>query len=132
MKIFLLCVFVLICACLYNCRRPYEPPAIKAANHFLVVDGVINATPDGTTTITLTRTRSLSDTVRSIPEGGAKVFIESNSGTGYLLFERGKGVYTLDHMNLDLSGEYRLKIITVSQATYVSDFVPVKKSPQID
>ena len=132
MKIVPFCVLLCVCCSTYNCRRPYEPPELKATNHFLVVDGVINATPDGTTTITLSRTRSFADTVRNIPEQGALVFVESKSGTVYGLPEKGRGVYILEHMNLDAANEYRLKITTASQSTYLSDFVPVKKSPPID
>ncbi|MBD0298115.1 MAG: DUF4249 domain-containing protein [Flavisolibacter sp.] len=117
---------------LLSCRRPYEPPEVKADNRFLVVDGVINSTPDAATTITLSRTRRLVDTITSSAELRATLFLESSSGVIYPFIEKGKGVYTLDRLNLNANEKYRLKINTANGKQYASEYVPVKQTPPID
>lgn len=72
---------------LVACREPYEPPVIKAPNHYLVVDGAINTLPDSKTSIQLTRTRNLTDTFLTNPEANASVAIEAKSGAVYPLQE---------------------------------------------
>ena len=62
------------------CRKPYEPPAIKASNHFLAVDGFINTGTIAVTTITLTRSLNLLDSVPILPELNAQVSIQSGNG----------------------------------------------------
>ena len=68
-KYFLLFSFSLLCI---TCVKKYDPPAIQAANNYLVVDGFIDANPNEATTIVLSRSRNLSDTVSNIPELNAK------------------------------------------------------------
>lgn len=114
------------------CKQSYEPPAIKAPNRFLVVEGVINATPGASTVILLSRTRNLQDTVVSDPERAALVQIESSGGTQYTLTESANGRYVSAPLSLNASQNYRLKIRTSNGSEYLSDFVPVKISPPID
>jgi hypothetical protein len=114
------------------CRQAYEPPAIKAPNHFLVVEGVINAAPNSKTTIVLTRARNLSDTILTSPESAAIVKIESKAGSFYNLVEQGNGSYVTDRLTLNKNDSYRLKISTVDGKEYASEFVPVKATPPID
>jgi hypothetical protein len=115
-----------------GCREAYEPPAIKASNHFLVVDGVINTMPDSKTTIQLSRTRNLADTFLTNPESGASVAIEAKSGAVYQLQEQRGSVYEADHLTLNQSDLYRLRIRTGNGSEYLSDFVEVKQTPPID
>lgn len=115
------------------CKKVYNPPAIQAANNYLVVDGFINLNAGGVTTITLTRSRNLLDTVINIPELNAQVFIEDEPGTSYFLQDNNRtGNYTSDKLNLSLLNKYRLKIETSDGHQYLSDFVAAKKSPPID
>jgi len=65
--------FIFLTFCITSCVKPYEPAEIKADHHFLVVDGVINSGPGSATTIILSRTRRLTDTVLFIPEVNAQV-----------------------------------------------------------
>src|ERR1044071_3983721 len=96
-----------------TCKKPYNPPVLQAPNNFLVVDGFINLNTNGVTAIVLSRSRNLSDTVISIPELRAQVFIESNSGTSYSLVDfSNSGVYKSFNLNLNPANQYRLKIIT--------------------
>ena len=123
----LLCLVLLMAAC----KQVYEPPAIKAPNRYLVVEGVINATPGARTTILLSRTRNLQDTFITDPEIGALVQIESSAGNLITLSEQAAGSYVSPPLNLNVGLNYRLKI-RASTGEYVSEFVPVKVSPPID
>lgn len=115
-----------------GCRQAYEPPAIKAPNHYLLVEGVINAAPDSKTTILLSKTRNLTDTILSNPEPLARIQIESKGGTTYSLAEQTRGTYTIDHLTLNRNESYRLNILTAGGKQYLSDYVPVKLTPPID
>lgn len=117
---------------LFSCKKPYEPPAIKAENNFLVVEGVINTSPGSETTITLSHTRRLIDTVVSSPENSASVSIEDNNSGIYVLTQSSIGIYKSGKLNLNTSRSYRLKIITANNEQYISDFVPVKQNVPID
>lgn len=126
-------LLLIICvAFFWGCKKPYEPPEIKAQNNFLVVDGVINGGTNGVTTIRLSRTRSLTDTVVFIPENGAQIAIESNSGSRYNLQQTGEGDYQTAALNLPAAAKYRLNIRTSNGSQYVSDFVDILQTPAID
>jgi hypothetical protein len=114
-----------------GCKQPYEPPPIKAANQFLVVDGVINASPNSTTTIVLSRTRNLTDTFLTSPEKFAVVAIEAAGGGSFRLQEQPNGIYTIENLTLNKNEKYRLHI-TTNRTEYISEFVPVKDTPPID
>ncbi len=116
-----------------QCKKPYQPAAILAKNNYLVVDGFINTATNGITTITLSRTRNLSDTITNIPELQAHVTIESNAGATYPLNEQGNnGIYISSTLNLDTSQQYKLNISTYDGNKYASDFVSCKSTPPID
>jgi Domain of unknown function (DUF4249) len=117
-----------------NCKKEFNPPAIQAANSFLVVDGYINLTPNDSTIITLSRTKKLTDTTFAIiPELLAQVYIESQSGSSYTLTDNNfTGHFTSAALNLPLSEKYRLKVVTTDQHTYLSEFVTPQSSPPID
>ena len=115
------------------CIKAYEPPAIKAKNNFLVIDGTINMGVNGITSVVLSRSKNLADTVRFIPELGASVQIESNRGMVYTLidsFQQGK--YASVPLNLSFSDQYKLKITTANGRQYQSSFVKAKNTPAID
>jgi hypothetical protein len=115
------------------CRKPYDPPAIKANNHFLAVDGVINTGPFSSTSITLTRSLNLLDTVTDIPELNAHVLIQNASGAVFPLTDTGaNGVYVSVPLNLDPSQKYQLSITTSDGNKYLSDLVTPKTAPPID
>ena len=122
------CLLMLLAAC----TQSYEPPAIKAPNRFLVVEGVINATPGASTTILLSRTRNLLDTFLTDPEKGARVQIESSAGNLFNLAEQAPGTYTSAPMSLNAGLGYRLRIVTSDNKEYASELVPVKQTPAID
>ena len=133
MKISLIKKYFFISVLFYSgsCKEVYIPPAIQANNNFLVVDGFLNSGQDSTI-INLSRSRSLADTVHTIPELSAQLTVEGPGSEMYPLFEIGNGEYSIDQLNLNPSRQYRLRIVTSNGQQYVSDYVPVKPTPAID
>ncbi len=115
-----------------GCKRQFEPPELKVNYNYLVVDGVMLNSPDSSTTFVLSRTRKLSDTVLNIPETNAVVNIEGSAGENFQLNEVSAGNYRINGLTLNTTSTYRLKIATASGGQYLSDFVEVKQTPQID
>src|SRR5437868_10832845 len=106
--IYLLLVSALLAV---TCKKPYSPPVIRADNHFLVVEGVINGGSDSTV-ILLSRTIKISARNSSNPETGAQVFVENDQNTDYPLKETKPGRYISTPLNIDGNHKYRLKIAT--------------------
>lgn len=117
-----------------SCKKPYEPAAITGNNAYLVIDGVINTAANAVTTIKLSRSRNLGDSVTvSNPELQAQVVIETDAGGLYNVIQQGNdGTYQTAPLNLGTAAKYRLKIITHNGSSYISDFVTAKASPAID
>lgn len=126
--------YTLVCLLLMAlaCRQSYEPPAIKAANRFLVVEGVINLNAGEPTTILLSRTRNLSDTFLTDPERGAAIQVQSAAGNIYHLSEQTAGVYASGPLALNAAQQYRLRIQTSDGKEYLSELVQAKATPPID
>src|SRR6478736_8431972 len=115
------------------CKESYEPAAITIPRSYLVMDGFINSNRDSVTTITLSRTRNLTDsTFASDPELNATVTIQGEGGDSYNLRSRGNGFYSGTSMNINPASKYRLRIVTSSNIEYLSAYVPVQQSPAID
>jgi len=129
-------IFILFIICIAintSCKKPYDPPAIRADNKFFVVDGTLINSPDSPTVITLSRTVRLTDTTTaSSPEAGAAVSVESNTGQFFSFNEMPNGIYHSNPLVINASDKYRLNITTSSGSQYVSDFVEVKQTPPID
>jgi hypothetical protein len=124
--IFLLIVFA-------SCKKPYNPPAIRVDNKFLVIDGTLINSPDSPTIITLSRTVKLTDTTQAIyPETGANVSVEDSTGGTFNFFETPNGKYQSVPLSLNNLDKYRLKITTSNGEAYTSDFVEIKQTPPID
>lgn len=114
-----------------GCKKPYEPPVIKAVTNFLVVDGTIAVGNNEITRITLSRTKRLSDSVAFDPELNASVFIEQEQGAGVQLTNNGNGVYQSPVLSLQPGVKYRLRILSGNKE-YLSAFTTAKISPAID
>jgi hypothetical protein len=126
-------LFLFLVLLSYACVKPYEPPAIKVKNNYLVIDGVINTNVNGITTIVLSRSKNLLDSVSFIPELNAKISIISTSGLIYNLVDSNqKGKYSSAPLNLNPSNQYKIQITTSSNHQYESAFVNVKTTPEID
>jgi len=114
-----------------NCRQEYTPPAIKKNPFILVVDGIVISGNDSTI-ITLSRTRSISDTVPSEKELNARVSVVGASGVEYPFTEQGNGRYYADQLTLDNTQQYQLKILTAEGNEFRSAPSNVQTSPPID
>lgn len=125
---------LLLVLCLFCCRKPYLPPAVSSPNSYLVVEGVINPGTDTTqTTIKLSKTVKLSDTVTTNPVLGATVTVESEHGGTWTLIDVNRnGNYSSSQLGLPATQKYRLKIITGDGKQYASDLMDVKPTPPID
>jgi hypothetical protein len=119
---------------LIRCKQAYEPPAIKAANNYLVVDGFINTGANAVTAFNVNRTRNLGDsTAVGTPELNAHVTIVGTGGASYTLIDSANvGIYTSTPLNLDLNQQYSIAITTSDNRVYKSDAVPCKQTPAID
>lgn len=131
--------YILLIFYLAGCKEPFNPPPIVSKNHFLVVEGRIN---DGLpTTITLSRTRNVTDTggiytlngePSPVYESGARVNVEDDHGDTYTLPEIRNGQYGGVTLPLSDQYQYRLHIWTDSGEEYESAFVPVLHTRPID
>jgi len=119
--------------CLTDCRKVYNPPAIEADNRILTIDGVINTGSDNSSTIRITRSVNITDTVPGIPELYANAQIISSAGAVYPLIDSaGNGSYTSALLNLDPALKYQISVTTNNGSKYQSDFVTPKMGPPID
>ncbi|HEY4327082.1 MAG TPA: DUF4249 domain-containing protein [Mucilaginibacter sp.] len=123
-----LCLVFLISV--VGCRKPYNPPAVKASGTYLVVEGVIASAPDSII-IKVSNTVNLSNKTTINPVHGALLTIESDNNDIYPLTETTNGHYVSAGLNLDNTRKYHLRIKTLNDE-YLSDFVPVVNSPAID
>ena len=110
---------------------PYTPDVISAENSYLVVEGFLN-TGGEPTFIHLSRTARLVDSVLIKDESSATVSIESESGMVYALENRSGGEYVAQLTDLNQQDQYRLRVITRDGREYLSEFVSVKETPEID
>jgi hypothetical protein len=124
----LLCVLVL-----FACRKPYIAPVQEQLNQFLVVDGLINASPGGISRFTLSYSKNLNDTTRLYPVNNADLRIEGTDGSIYYLQGvNDSGTYRSLPLQLLASNSYRLLIRTPDNRSYRSAFEPVRIAPPID
>ena len=116
-----------------QCKKPYDPVALTKGDNYLVVDGFIDTSPNGVTTIILSRTKNLTDTVVNIPERNAAVSVQNQSGTTYPLHEQGSdGNYISNPLQLNKSDRYKIVITTANGKQYMSDLVAARQTPAVD
>jgi len=106
------------------CKDKYNPDIHLTSAGLLVVEGFINA-GTGPTMISLSRTAAI-DHIAEIPEAGAQIEVQSESGVSYPLSEDTIGKYSIQ-LPIDASRKYRLHIKTGDGKEYLSDFSEVKK-----
>jgi hypothetical protein len=95
------------------------------------VEGFINA--NGTTQVKLSRTVPLNVSKSFVPEQKATVLVEANDNTfGFPVLENADGLYTSTPMFLSMSKQYRLNITTADGKKYLSKFLPVSITPELD
>jgi hypothetical protein len=131
-KLYTCVIFLIAILALSNCRKPFEPTPIQNVDNLLVVEGFINSSSNAPTTITVSRTRSLADTVRFLPEPNALVIVEGETGDRHMLNNMGNGMHQADQLTLIPGSRYRVDIRTNEGKQYLSQFVEVKQTPPID
>jgi hypothetical protein len=122
--------FIMMFLVFAGCKKQIHTAVTNTSYNYLVVNGFINS--GDTTTINLSRTVKVSDTVNYVPELNATVSIEGSQGGNYNLVSAGNGNYKSAALTLSGTQNYRLKIITSNGKQYLSDYVPLKNSPPID
>ena len=94
------CIVSILHIIALSCKEVYNPPSIKNNPFILVVDGIIVSGNDSTI-ITLSRTKSLTDSTPTVKELAAKVSVLGKSGVSYPFNDLGNGRYETDHLMLD-------------------------------
>jgi Domain of unknown function (DUF4249) len=113
------------------CLEPYQPPATDEVVNILVVDGFLNST-DGSATVSLGHTISLSSQDKPEPEFDAAVSILVEGGGSYALTQQDSGIYAISGLIIDPNAKYRLSVRTPDGEDYLSDDVEIIPSPAID
>ena len=124
-------ILLILFATVSACIEPYEPPVSDADVKFLVVDAYINAS-NGTARAELTRTQPVASPEETPVETNALVSIEERNGTKHPLFESASGFYQGTVSNVDFSKEYRILIQTTNDKQYMSDYISLQDTPEID
>ena len=103
------------------CKEKYDLPYAGPSRGYLVVDGIINS-GQGPTTIRLSRTLALVDSVGSRTELRAIVRVEGEDNSKFPLIESTGGIYSAPQLALNNSIKYRLYIRTTDGKEYISDY----------
>ncbi|MBS1609606.1 MAG: DUF4249 domain-containing protein [Bacteroidetes bacterium] len=117
----------------FSCKEKYVPSVANSNLNYLTVDGFLNNSSDSAF-IRLSRTRNLDSSLLNSGENGAELTIEDSSGNAIYYFRQlnNNGMYTLPGMNLNVNNKYKLRIKTVSGGEYLTDEIPVLRTPPID
>jgi hypothetical protein len=115
----------------YSCLDPYNPSGLTDNVNLLVADGYLNSS-NGSCTLKLSRTVSVSTDTEVPKETGALVQLQDDDGNLYTLSEAAAGTYVADDLVLPQNSKYRLKIVTKNNIEYRSDDVSVIETPEID
>ncbi len=127
-KLFIYIIFFFV---LFSCKEKFNTKISSPPTGYLVVEGFISsgASP---TSITLTRSVKLYDSVDIVAEHNAIVKIESETNELFPLTETGSGIYSSKSLSLDDTKKYHLQIRTQDNKEYISDFAKFKSTPDID
>lgn len=107
------------------------PPVDVPVTGFLVVEGIINS-GTGPTKINLTRTTKLVDSFNINYVVGATVTVQGDNNTSFTLPQTAPGEYSSPQLPINSNQKYRLYVKTKEGKEYQSEYLPVKKTPQID
>jgi hypothetical protein len=116
----------------YSCIEPFSPPEISSVENHLVVDGFFNVSGTDTSRIELRRTQNVNHTTPPPIETGATVSVEDEAGAVYKFTESEKGLYLLPPRAYNDASKYRIRIETRGGQEYLSEFVAVSRTPEID
>ena len=113
------------------CKKPFFLPVAATQNSYLVVEGTINTGADSTF-VSISRTVQLSSKNTSLPERNALVTVEGENNASFTLTEISDGHYAAGPFSLDPTKKCRLHIKSNDGRDYLSDFVEIKNTPEID
>lgn len=131
MKKYILLLFYILFL-LQGCKEVYDPLIISPQTGYLVVEGLINSGTEPTT-IKLSRTTKLEESVFQKPEINASVVVEGDNNTTFTLVQSGAGIYSSSQpLQLNATASYRIKINTSDGGEYVSRYSSVRTTPVID
>jgi hypothetical protein len=114
-----------------SCIEPFSPPEIALTERALVIDGYLNLN-GYESTISLSRTGTLSEYIRNYKESLAQVTAENEQGEKYPFVEEELGTYKLQPLMLSTTLKYRLHIKTADGKEYLSKWVEPRIAPEID
>jgi hypothetical protein len=137
LKYLIISVLIVICS---SCIFPYDEE-ITRYEDVLIIDGLLTDEPESSVvrlsrSIPVGLSRSLSYSSEEKPDSQATVFIKDDLGNVYPFYETSTspGEYRSD--NPDFRGipgtNYQLYVITKDEQQYESDFMTLKKAPEID
>lgn len=119
-------------ALISGCIEPYSPPAIDEEVNILVVDGFLDSS-NKSVEVKLSKAVALSDDSNGDNYvSGALVQVEEESGSVQTLIETSAGLYTLEQMDVSPEKRYRLVIQNIGSKRYVSEFIELVKTPDIE
>ena len=121
---------LLICA-LSGCLDPYPTSDIGENVDALVIDGFIN-TSDQSAIIKLSKTLPLDTTATPDVVNDAEVTIQTEDGSSFSLPGEGNGQYQASSLSINFNTRYRLSIVLPSGASYLSDYIDLMQTPEID
>lgn len=124
---------LLLSALFIGCTEPYIPELKdNDSGKILMVEGYIDA--DGNSEYTLGYVAPIfqaTDSTHTLVNN-AQIAIEEENGQVFKDFSyEGKSRYVIHHPSLNLNSKYRLRI-KVADREYLSDYVPVLVSPEIE
>ena len=124
-------LLIIVAFIISACTTPLVIPTTSTNSNILVVEGIVNPGSDSTI-ITLSRTVIVAAKATANAEGKAIVTVETPATTVATLTEIVKGTYVTKGLNLDITKQYRLRIITSNGKIYLSDLAAPKVTPPID
>ncbi|PRY89737.1 uncharacterized protein DUF4249 [Mongoliibacter ruber] len=116
---------------LMSCREIFEPEIAFVDFGFLVVEGHIEVGGNEVANIRLSRTRSIYDSLPSVPVTQAEVWAESDTGNKYFFVHSANGNYRQEE-NLPFEQNYRLQIRLNNGLSYASDWMSPYRTPSIE
>lgn len=122
---------LLLFAFLTGCLDPYPTDDIGGDVDALVAEGFINTT-NQSASVRLSKAVPLDTTALTEGIDYAEVSIESEGGSSFSVPGSGNGQYQASSLSIDANARYRLNITLQSGAKYLSDYVTLAQTPDID
>lgn len=114
-----------------GCLEPYSAPNVSDEVDLIVIDGFLDAT-DASARVRLTHVTKLSDENAPEPEINASVSLKNLTGDTFPLPEQEPGIYFATGIAIDPGAQYQLSVRTSDKQDYISDYVDIKPTPDID